>query len=360
MAPDQNKPTTGGNKPKPTGTATGPSGQSAKDRSKAQSRPVATKSGAATKTAGGGKGGNTPRPGSKPATQAGPRRVSGTMMAWGAVGLVIVIVAVLVIVKVAGGGSSGPSGYTPVTPAPAGVVHDVTNIPESVYNQVGINSPSVSVNPPTVASGQPPLTLDGKTPSMLYVGAEYCPFCAAERWAMTAALSRFGTWSNLKITASSHTDYAAATNTFSFIGATFTSPYINFVGREIDSNIPNANLSPPYQPLQTLTKQETNIATQYSSSKYFSSSQGGISFPFVSINNLVLVSGASYDPTALAGQSWQEIAANLSDPTNPVTQAIVASANYISAGICASSKDAPASVCNSSGVKAAAKALKLS
>jgi hypothetical protein len=177
---------------------------------------------------------------------------------------------------------------------------------------------------------------------------------------MTAALSRFGTWSNLKITASSHTDYAAATNTFSFIGATFTSPYINFVGREIDSNIPNANLSPPYQPLQTLTKQETNIATQYSSSKYFSSSQGGISFPFVSINNLVLVSGASYDPTALAGQSWQEIAANLSDPTNPVTQAIVASANYISAGICASSKDAPASVCNSSGVKAAAKALKLS
>lgn len=195
---------------------------------------------------------------------------------------------------------------------------------------------------------------------MLYVGAEYCPFCAAERWALTAALSRFGTWSNLQITASSHTDYAAATNTFSFVGATLTSPYINFVAREIDSNIPDASLNPPYQPLQALTKQEANIATEYSSSKFFSSSQGGISFPFVSINNHVLISGASYDPTALAGQTWQQIAGNLDDPTNPVTQAIVASANYISAGICAASKDAPASVCHSSGVMAAAKALKLS
>jgi len=34
-------------------------------------------------------------------------------------------------------------------------------------------------------------------------------------------------------------------------------------------------------------------------------------------------------------------------------------ANYISAAICASSPDAPASVCNSPGVKAATKALKL-
>jgi hypothetical protein len=43
-----------------------------------------------------------------------------------------------------------------------------------------------------------------------------------------------------------------------------------------------------------------------------------------------------------------------------VTQAIVASANYITAGICAASKGAPASVCSSPGVEAATKALKLS
>ena len=53
---------------------------------------------------------------------------------------------------------------------------------------------------------------------MLYYGAEYCPYCAAERWAIAAALSRFGTWSNLKITASSHTDVYAETHTFSYYG----------------------------------------------------------------------------------------------------------------------------------------------
>ena len=42
-----------------------------------------------------------------------------------------------------------------------------------------------------------------------------------------------------------------------------------------------------------------------------------------------------------------------------MTQAIVATANYITAGICASTKNQPTNVCQSSGVQAAAKALKL-
>ena len=370
MAQDQKKPPVGGNKPKPT-TSGGGAGQSAKDRSRAQSRPVTGKpptgkggnATGANKVAGGGGrggggGGNKPRPGSRPAPTPPKRRVSGAMMAWGAVGLVVVIIVALVIVK-ATGSSSGNASYTPVTPAPASVVHDVTTIPESVYNTVGINSPTIPVSPTIVVKGQPALTLNGKTPSMLYVGAEYCPYCAAERWALTAALSRFGTWSNLKITASSHTDFAAETHTFSYYGATYTSPYINFVHKEVYSNVPDASNDPPYTSLQTLTKQESQIATKYSSSQFVSGSQGGISFPFATIDNKAIISGASYNPLELAGLSWSDIAGGLSNPKNPVTQAIVASANYISAAICASSPDAPASVCNSPGVKAATKALKL-
>ncbi len=64
-------------------------------------------------------------------------RLSGAMMAWGAVGLVVVIIAVLVIVKATSGVSTDNATYTAVTPAPASVVHDVTNIPASVYNKVG-------------------------------------------------------------------------------------------------------------------------------------------------------------------------------------------------------------------------------
>jgi Domain of unknown function (DUF929) len=360
MAQQQNKPVTGGNKPKPGNAAGGPGGQSAKDKSRAQSRPVTGKD-AVRKPGSPAKGGNTPRPGARPASPA-PRssRFSPMLMAWSAVGLVIVVVVVLVIVRISGSSPNPVNAtFTAVTPAPASVVHDVTNIPASVYNKVGITSTGTPVSPPTVLNGQPPLTLDGKSPSMLYYGAEYCPYCAAERWGMTAALSRFGTWSGLKITASSHTDVFPETHTFSYYGATYTSPYINFHSIEQFSTVPTAT---GFANLQNPTAAEKTVLTNYSSSKYLgagASSSGGISFPFVDVNNVALFSGASFSPGILQG-SWSQIASGLDDPTNPATQAIVATANYFSATICASSKGQPGSVCKSPGVMAAAKALKLS
>ena len=235
----------------------------------------------------------------------------------------------------------------------------MTNIPLSVYNTVGVTSSTLAVSQPKILSNQPPMVLNGKSPGMLYYGAEYCPYCAAQRWAMVAALSRFGTWSGLQITASSHTDFAPATHTFSFNGATLTSPYITFTGIEQYTNVPTTSGPNPYTTLQNPTKAEAAILSKYSSSQFLpnTSQSGGISFPFVDVDNKALFSGASYDPIALAGLSWTDIAGNLSDPTNPVTQAIVATANYMSATICASTKGQPGDVCTSSGVKTAAKAL---
>ena len=176
---------------------------------------------------------------------------------------------------------------------------------------------------------------------------------------MTAALSRFGTWSNLKITASSHTDVDPQTHTFSYYGASYTSQYLAFKPIEAVSNVPDGKGY--YTTLQTPTKYEYGVVTKYESPTYIPGATAGqIGFPFISINNLALISGPSYDPGILSGQSWSQIASGLSDPTNPATQAIVATANYISASICATTKNAPASVCTSSGVEAAAKALKLS
>jgi hypothetical protein len=363
MAQNQDKTVVGGNKPKPGTSAGGAGGQSAKDKSRAQSRPISGKapSSKAGASKGSGQGGNRPKPGARPAPTPKGGRFSGTMLAWGAVGLVVVIIAVLVIVKVTSGTTNNAATpYTAVTPAPASVVNDVTNIPASVYNKVGITSSTAQVSPPTVLTGQPPLTLKGKSPAMLYYGAEYCPYCAAERWAMTAALSRFGTWSDLKITASSHTDVFPITHTFSYHGASFTSQYLRFSGVEQYSTVPTAN---GYANLQNPTKEEQAILVKYSSSKYLgagASTSGGISFPFVNVGNVLLFSGASYSPGILQGQSWSQIASGLSDASNPATQAIVATANYMSAGICASTKGNPGSVCKSPGVEAAAKALKLS
>ena len=348
MADNVKNPGTGGNKPKPTGSASTPS---AKDKSRAASRPVAAKGG------GGSGGGNKPRSGGKPAGAASAPSSRSKWIAWGAIGLVVVIVAVLVIVFVTQSKST-PSGYVPTVPAAAQVVKDVTTIPASTWDKVGVTS-TVPVAKPTVSTGNPPMTINGKTPAMLYYGAEYCPYCAAERWAMTASLARFGSWSNLQTTASSLSDVDAGTRTLSYHGATLDSPYITFKGIEQYTNIPVSGGTGQYTNLDNPTKAEQKILAQYSSSKYLpnGSSNGSISFPFVDINNAVLFSGASYDPQILAGLSWSDIASGLSDPTNQVTQAILATGNYMSAGICKATNGQPGSVCQSAGVQAAAKAL---
>jgi len=346
MADKQKSPGTGGNTPKPKPTGGG--AQSAKDKSRAASRPVA-----------GGAGGKGPKPGGKPAAAGAGTSRTGIYIAWGAVALVVVIIGTLFIVNAT---KSNPQNlsYTPVTPAPSQVVHDVTTIPTSTWDKVGVSDTAVAK--PTVLTGQPDMSINGKSPAMLYYGAEYCPYCAAERWAMTASLARFGSWGNLQVTASSHVDVDAATRTFSFHGASLDSKYITFKAIEQYTNIPVSGNTGQYTNLQNPTKEESKILAKYSSSKYLpnGSSNGSISFPFVDINNGLLFSGASFDPQLLAGLSWTDISSSLSDPTSPVTQAILTTGNYMSAGICKATHGQPGSVCTSSGVQAAAKALGIS
>ena len=346
----------GSNRPKPGGN-TPKSGVSAKDRSRQQSRSVTAKPAKTTAKKGaparGGSGAGG-RPPVKKKAGSRPKGPSGAVMAWGAVAVVIVVVVVLVVIKVTSGGPSTNASFTPVTPAPASVVSKVVNIPDSVYNQVGVTS-SVQVNPPIPLSNQPILMLDGK-PGILYVGAEYCPYCAAERWALVSSLSRFGTFSDLKVTASSHTDVYPATNTFSFEGSTYTSPYVTFQAVEQVSNIPNNQGY--YKPLDKITRAQQAILNKYEQPPLDPNAQTGqFGYPFVDIGNQAIVTGPSYGSGILAGLSHSEIANGLSDPSNPVTQAIVATSNYISAGICASTKNQPTAVCQSAGVQAATKAL---
>ena len=59
---------------------------------------------------------------------------------------------------------------------------------------------------------------------MVFVGAEFCPYCALERWALVVALFRFGTFSNLGQTiSSSSTDVYPGLQSWSFKDSTFTS-----------------------------------------------------------------------------------------------------------------------------------------
>lgn len=299
-----------------------------------------------------------PTPKKKTPTRGG--RPSG-LFTWLAVGLVVVVVVALVIIKVTSGGTT-PPGKTTFVPVSSAVLTELSTVPASVFNSVGVTSPVAQVTPPQSIAKLPALTATNasgtKVPEVLYMGAEYCPYCAAQRWSTIVALSRFGTWSGLGNMASYSGDVYPNTPTFTFINAKYTSKYLVFKSVEMYTNYIDAATS-YYAKLQTPNAQEQHEITTYDSSKYIkglTSSQDG-SIPFITFANKFLVAGASYNPQTLAGTSRNAIAGALDNATSPITQAIVASANYQTAAICTMTNQQPGSVCASSGVMAAAKAM---
>jgi thiol-disulfide isomerase/thioredoxin len=255
------------------------------------------------------------------------------LIAGGSIVAVLAVVIALVVVKL----TSSPAHASPASANPA-VARQVTSVPAATFNAVG---------PGTAAglertSGQPELTLDGK-PELLYMGGEFCPFCAAERWAIAAAVSRFGTLSGLRFIHSSPTDSYPDTPTLSFDKSRYTSKYLAFVpvesyGEAEDSSTPFGHVY-----LQHPTPQQAALFGKYA----------GGSIPFVDIGNQYLVPQAQYPPAALAGLSWAQVAAAMRDPSSPVGKDIDGAANMITAAICKLTHGQPGSVCTSAGVRAA-------
>ena len=253
------------------------------------------------------------------------------LLASGSVVVVLAVVLVFVIVKLNGGKPSASSSQGlsngPTGSALTAVVNKVTSVPVSALQAVGDGSGAVAAKP-SAGSGSA-LTANGK-PEILFIGAEYCPYCAAERWAMIVALSRFGTFKGLATTHSAvqngqgNAEPDPDTPTFTFRNATYSSPYLTFTPVEVNTNIPDPSTG-GYTNLQTPTKAQVAIWTKYSSDE-------GV--PFVDFNNKYVILGPSYDPGVLDKLSWATIANDLSNPNSSVAKAVLGTANYITAAIC--------------------------
>lgn len=245
---------------------------------------------------------------------------------------------VLVIVLVAHFSSGSP---TPTT-GNGSAVRLASTVPASVFNQVGLGSVEKGNSPLSRApSGAPSLTGSDGRPEFLYMGALWCPYCAAERWVMLTAVSRFGTLSGVQLSTSSGSDVYPNTPTFSFHGSSWQSSYVDFVPVEYQDR--------DHNPLETPTAQQSSIEQTVDSN-------GNI--PFLYLDGKFTQSGASYSPQDLAGLSQGEIASRLhNDPSSTVAKDILGNANLLSAAICGTTGGQPATVCQSPGVKAAEPAL---
>jgi hypothetical protein len=283
-------------------------------------------------------------------------------LAGGSILVVAIVVIALVLVKLnSGGGTAAAASNGPTGAALATVTKQVENVPTSVTDKIAgggvnkdlfISTPTASAVSQVSSTGDSyfatvtgtPLTSGGK-PEVLYLGAGYCPFCGAQRWAMINALSRFGTFTGLTTQHSSSTDSYPNTPTWSFYGSTYKSDYITFTSVEETTNERegnSSNTSTPYQTLQTATAAQNTLAQTYDPG----TGNGG-AIPFIDMGNKYVQVGnlTPLSPSMLAGKTWAQVAAAMNNPTTSLGQAEIGNANYMTAAICKLTGNQPATAC---------------
>jgi Domain of unknown function (DUF929) len=235
-----------------------------------------------------------------------------------AVGAVLAIVVGFAAIKL----TSGAATAARESPAPQGIVSQVTTVPQTVLARVRGSGAVTSLQ--TVKAPGPVLDVGGK-PAIVFVSEESCPFCAAERWPLAVALSHFGTWSHLGVTRSSATDVFPGTATLSFRTASYRSSGLTLRTTELTDN--------RGRPLQSLTALDSKLIHSYDVPPYVNSADQSGAVPFLDIGDRYVLAGAQYDPQVLAGLSQAQIASQLRNPGSPVAKAIDGSANVIIAAI---------------------------
>jgi len=266
-------------------------------------------------------------------------------LAGGSILVVAIVVVAFVLVKLNSNGSSGASA--PTGAALTAVTKQVTGVSPSVTDTVadgGVPS-GVFISGKTTSDltnaatnvGSFMATVDGTAlksggkPEVLYIGGEYCPYCAAERWAMVNAFSRFGTFKGLGTTHSSSTDVYPNTPTYTFAGSAYTSKYVTFTPVE---QFGSSNTDIIKQP----TAAQQALATKYDTTG---------SIPFIDLGNKYVEIGnlSPLVPSMLAGKSWAQVAAAMNEPSSALGKAMIGNANYLTAGICTLTGNQPASAC---------------
>jgi Domain of unknown function (DUF929) len=236
--------------------------------------------------------------------------------------VVVLVVGVIVAIAVTRKTKNDVAGNR-VNASPA-VVKDVTSISPATFTSVGGGTSSLAIQ----KVSQPPLAT-GK-PELLYIGGEFCPICAAERWSMTAALARFGSFSNLKQIHSASDDGNLAT--LSYYQSSYTSKYLTFD--------PVENVDRDKKPLENLSSAQLAAYSKITGST-------SLSFPFLDFDGKYAQGTEGYDGASVLGSQTQaQIASQLNDPSTKVSKAIVGEANNLTAAICGLTNNQPSTVCS--------------
>ncbi len=226
-----------------------------------------------------------------------------------------------------GGGSSG--SRKPLSSATSRALQTVP-----IQALTSAKATVTGLNPATPL-GAPALTAQGK-PQILYLGGEFCPYCAAERWPLVVALSKFGTFGGLRQTTTGPDE--GDMPTLSFYRSSYTSRYVTFTPVELYGNEREGK---SFKALETATPDQRDLWT--------STLQGRPSFPFVDIGGRYLLKTSQFPPTLLKGQSFDAIARSVGDNTTAVGANVDAAASALVGYICSLTGNQPPATCSAPG-----------
>ena len=183
-----------------------------------------------------------------------------------------------------------------------------------------------------------PLVEAGK-PVVFFMGGQFCPFCAADRWAFVKATSRFGTWTNLRsLQSQGGVDGFASLPTYNLAGARYRSDLISLRHKEVADVSGNK--------LESLDSLENGLVNSYDPG-------GSIPFTVAGGSGGQYTVGLAFSPGLLKGQSFDKLRQALATGVrNPTVKAIDAEGDAITALLCKLTGGKPAAVCSAASITA--------
>jgi hypothetical protein len=176
----------------------------------------------------------------------------------------------------------------------------------------------------------------GGHPLTVFVGAQYCPYCASMRWPLVEALNRFGTLTDPeRVSSKQGYEGFQSIATYDFSHTSYRSEYVTFSSAEIADVSGN--------PLQSLDDDQTDLVNHLDPG-------GAIPFVFAAGSYTAVL---PFSPQLLAGHSFEEIAKETtSSSPGEIGRVINAEADALTAAICKTDGSRPASVCGQPAMQA--------
>lgn len=184
--------------------------------------------------------------------------------------------------------------------------------------------------------------------TLLFIGAGFCPYCAAMRWPVALTLLRFGQLDRLTLTRSSAHDVDPNTPTFGFRQARFTASRNSLDFRSLE-------LMNRQRQIDQIPTPAERALMQWLDRPPYTRFANGI--PMIVVGDRMVLLGAPVPPALFKGTDWHQVITVLSSGHGPLWKAVMAETNALTKAVCAITGEQPSRICKAPAVVQSSRAV---